>query len=77
MVFLADDSTICRHIDQLRPRTSKDDDISMDIIEDNDIDDQGPYFTHSPVIELSMTTAPSRLPSCSYPSSTYNSSIKS
>ena len=59
VVSLADDSTMRRHIDQLRPRTCKDDDISTDIIEDNDIDDQGPYFTHSPVVEPSRTTAPS------------------
>ena len=59
IVSLADDSKIRRHIDQLRPRSSKDDDTSTDIIEDNDIDDQGPYFTHSPVIEPSRTTAPS------------------
>ena len=52
---------IRRHIDQLRPRSSKDDDTSTDIIEDNDIDDQGTYFTHSPVIEPSRTTAPSQV----------------
>ena len=49
VVFLADDSTMRRHIDQLRPRTSK---------EDNDIDDQGPNCTHSPVFEPSRTTSP-------------------
>uniref|UniRef100_A0A1X7TMH0 Uncharacterized protein n=1 Tax=Amphimedon queenslandica TaxID=400682 RepID=A0A1X7TMH0_AMPQE len=38
-----------RHIDQLRLRTSKDDNISMDTIEDNDIDNQGPYFNLSPI----------------------------
>uniref|UniRef100_A0A1X7UQ90 Tudor domain-containing protein n=1 Tax=Amphimedon queenslandica TaxID=400682 RepID=A0A1X7UQ90_AMPQE len=49
VVSLADDSIMRRHIDQLRPRTSKDDDVSMDIIEDNDIDNQGPYCTRSPI----------------------------
>uniref|UniRef100_A0A1X7U517 Uncharacterized protein n=1 Tax=Amphimedon queenslandica TaxID=400682 RepID=A0A1X7U517_AMPQE len=46
--YSADDSTMRRHIDQLRPRTRKDD-ISMNMIEDKDIDDQGHYLTPSPI----------------------------
>lgn len=35
-----------------------DDDISMDIIEDNDIDDQGPYFTRSPIEPPARNSTP-------------------